>query len=123
MELKKAPPTTIDEYIARCPADVQPILRKIRTTIRKAAPAATEKISYQMPGFHLNGMLVWFAPHNDYIGFYPTASGVEAFKKELAAYEQTKGSVHFPLAKPMPYDLITKIVKYRAAENLKKKTK
>ncbi len=120
MDKAKNAPTTIDEYIAQCPEDVRPVLQKIRATIHKAAPEATEKISYQMPGFDLNGALVWFAPHDDYIGFYPTGEGVAAFKTELAGYEGTKGSVHFPLNKPMPYDLITKIVKYRVEQNRKK---
>ncbi len=120
MAAQKPRASTIDEYIAQCPKDVQPVLRKLRAVIKEAAPGATEKISYAMPGFHLNGMLVWFAPREDYIGFYPTGEGIEAFKKELAAYECTKGSAHFPLDEPMPYDLIRKIVKYRVAQNLKK---
>ncbi len=120
MVTKKNAPTTIDEYIAQCPEDVRPVLRKLRAVIKEAAPAATEKISYQMPGFDLHGSLVWFAPHEGYVGFYPTGEGVAAFKKELAGYEGTKGSVHFPLDQPMPYDLITRIVKYRVAQNLKK---
>ncbi len=95
-------------------------MQKIRATIHKAAPEATEKISYQMPGFELNGALVWFAPHDDYIGFYPTGEGVAAFKKDLAGYAGTKGSVHFPLDKPIPYALITKIVKHRVEQNRKK---
>ncbi len=122
MQTKKSAPTTIDEYISQYPPDVQRILTKLRAVIRKAAPQATEKISYRMPGFHLNGQLVWFAVQKGYIGFYPTGSGVSAFQKELAAYEQTKGSIHFPLDKPMPYALITKIVKFRVAENLKKES-
>ncbi len=120
MQTKKQAPKTIDEYISQSPQDVQPILTKLRSVIKKAAPGATEKISYGMPGFFLNGQLVWFAAQKGYIGFYPTASGVSAFQKELAAYEQTKGSIHFPLDKPMPYTLVTKIVKFRVSENLKK---
>lgn len=120
MKAQKPLPSTIDEYIAQCPQGVQPVLRKLRAVIREAAPAATEKISYRMPGFDLHGMLVWFAPHKDYIGFYPTGEGVEAFQQELSAYQCTKGSVHFPLDEPMPYELIHKIVKYRVAQNLKK---
>jgi len=120
MEGKKGQPTTIDEYIAQCPEDVQPVLRKIRAVIQEAAPQAVEKISYQMPAFYLKGSLVWFGAHQRHIGFYPTASGIEAFKEELAAYKMSKGAVQFPLDRPMPYDLIGKIVKFRVAENLKK---
>lgn len=120
MAEQKTRPITVDEYIDQCPRDVQPVLRKLRAVIREAAPGATEKISYQMPGFDLHGMLVWFAPREGYIGFYPTGEGIEAFQKELSGYECTKGSVHFPLNEPMPYKLIQRIVKYRVAQNLKK---
>lgn len=120
MEGEKGRPTTIDEYIAQAPPDVQPVLAKLRAVIKESAPGAAEKISYGMPGFHLNGSLVWFGVRKHYIGFYPTGSGIEAFKAELTAYKGTKGAVHFPLDEPMPYELISKIVKYRVAENLKK---
>ncbi len=120
MEQKKAAYSTIDEYIALCSPDVQPILNKIRATIKEAAPGAVEKISYQMPGFYLKGMLVWFAAFKDHISFFPTGAGVAAFKDELSAYKIAKGTIQFPLDRPIPYDLITRIVKYRAAENLKK---
>ena len=120
MDRKKSRPTTIDEYIAQCPADVQPILKKMRAVIKKAAPKAEEKISYQMPGFYLNGQLVWFGAHPHHIGFYPTGEGIEAFKKQLAGYKTSKGAVQFPLDEPIPYDLVTKIVKYRVAQNKKK---
>ncbi len=113
-------PTTIDEYIAGFPPDVQEVLQKIRATIRKAAPEAEEKISYQMPAFVLNGNLVYFAAFKTHIGFYPIPTGVEKFKDELSVYKQGKGSVQFPLDRPMPYDLITRIVKFRAEENLRK---
>ena len=86
METNKSHPTTIDEYIAQFPEDVLHILVKIRTLIKELAPDAVEKISYQMPSFYLNGMLVWFAGHEHYIGFYPTGSGIEAFKVEISAY-------------------------------------
>ncbi|MFZ5856374.1 MAG: iron chaperone [Chloroflexota bacterium] len=112
--------TTIDEYIATFSADVQAILQKIRETIRKAAPEATEAISYQMPTFKLNGNLVHFAAFKSHIGFYPIPSGIEKFKKELAPYPQGKGSVQFPLDRPIPYALITKIVKFRVKENFEK---
>ena len=111
------PPRTIDEYIAGFPSDVQEILQKIRMTIHEAAPDATEKISYQMPTFYLNGNLVHFAAFNEHIGFYPVPSGIEKFKKELSVYKQGKGSVQFPLDQPIPYGLITKIVKFRVKEN------
>jgi uncharacterized protein YdhG (YjbR/CyaY superfamily) len=106
-------PETIDEYIARFPKDVQAILEKVRTTIRKAAPGAEEKISYRMPAFAFKGILVYFAAHQKHIGFYPTSTGIAEFKKELSAYEGGKGSVQFPFDKPIPYDLIGKIVKFR----------
>lgn len=120
MEGKKLQPATIDEYISQCPKEVQPTLRKIRAAIKESAPGAVERISYQMPGFYLNGMLVWFAAHRTHIGFYPKGSGIEAFKDELSAYKGAKGSVQFPLDERMPYDLIRRIVKFRVAENLKK---
>lgn len=112
--------TTIDEYIATFPADVQAILQKVRETIHKAAPEATEAISYQMPTFKLNGNLVHFAAFKNHIGFYPVPSGIEKFKKELSTYKGAKGSVQFPLDRPIPYTLISKIVKFRVKENLEK---
>ncbi len=121
MDAKKSRPTTIDEYIAQSPKAVQPTLRKLRSTIQEAAPEAEEKISYQMPGFFLNGQLVWFGVHTNHIGFYPTASGVEAFKKELSGYKQSKGAVQFPLDQPIPYELVRRIVKFKVAENHKKR--
>ncbi len=103
---------TIDEYIKTFPNDVQSILEKMRQTIKKAAPEAVETISYQMPTFKLNGKnLVHFAAFKNHIGFYPIPSGIEAFKKELSSYKQGKGSVQFPIDKPIPYDLVEKIVK------------
>ena len=112
---------TIDEYIKTFPDDVQSILEKMRQTIKEAAPEAVEVISYQMPAFKLNGRdLVYFAAWKDHIGFYPIPSGIEAFKKELSSYKQGKGSVQFPIDKPIPYDLVKKIVKYRVTENLEK---
>lgn len=119
MEGKKAKPTTIDEYIAQFPEDVQQVLSRVRAVIHEAAPEATEKISYQMPAFYQNGMLVWFGGFQKHIGFYPKGSGVEAFKEELSSYKSSKGAVQFPLDKPIPYDLIRKIVKFRVAENKK----
>lgn len=121
MKNEKAGFTSIDEYIATFPKETQKILKEIRATIKAAAPEAEEKISYQMPTFFLKGNLVHFAAFKNHIGFYPTPSGIEAFKDELSVYEGAKGSVQFPIEKPMPLKLITKIVKYRVAENLKKK--
>jgi uncharacterized protein YdhG (YjbR/CyaY superfamily) len=110
----------VNEYIAGFPKDVQGILEKLRATIKKAAPGAEELINYGVPAFRLNGNLVFFAAHKNHIGFYPAPSGIEAFKKELAAYEGAKGSVQFPIEKPLPLSLITKIVKFRVKENLEK---
>ncbi len=120
MEEKKGKPTTIDEYIAQCPENVQPVLKEIRAVIKETAPQAEERISYQMPGFYQNGSLVWFGAHPHHIGFYPTGSGVEAFKEELSGYKHSKGAVQFPLDQPMPYDLIRRIVKFKVDENTKK---
>jgi uncharacterized protein YdhG (YjbR/CyaY superfamily) len=111
---------SIDEYIATFPAETQKILQEVRATIKAAAPEAEEKISYQMPTFFLNGNLVHFAAFKNHIGFYPAPTGIKAFAQDLAQYKGAKGSVQFPLNKPMPLDLIARIVKYRAAENLKK---
>ena len=114
--------TTIDEYIKQFPEGIQSILEKIRKTIRKAAPDATETISYQMPTFKLNGNLVHFAAFKNHIGFYPVPSGIEAFKEELLPYIAGKGTLRFPLGEPIPYDLIEKVVAYRVKENLSKET-
>jgi uncharacterized protein YdhG (YjbR/CyaY superfamily) len=114
-------PKNIDEYIAKFPIEVQEKLQKIRKIVRDAAPEATEKISYQMPTFYLYGNLVHFAAYKKHIGFYPTPSGITSFDEELAPYKRAKGSVIFPLDKPIPYDLIDKIVRFRVAENVQKK--
>lgn len=111
---------TIDEYIGSLPKNVQLILQKLRQTIRKAAPDAEEAISYQIPTFKLYGNLVHFAAWKNHIGFYPTSIGVKVFKKELSQFEMTKGSIHFPMDKPLPVRLIRKLVKYRVAENLER---
>ena len=120
MESNKARFNSMDEYIATFPEEIQTILQEIRETIRAAAPDAEEKISYQMPTFALKGNLVHFAAFKNHIGFYPTPSGTEAFKEEIARYQGGKGSIRFPLDEPMPLDLITRIVKMRVAENVKK---
>ena len=120
MRTKQTPPKNIDDYIAGFPAEVQEILEKIRSTIRKAAPDAKETINYGIPTFTLNGNLVHFAGFRGHIGFYPTPSGIEKFKEELSVYEGAKGSVQFPLDQPMPLGLIRKIVKFRVQENLER---
>ena len=120
MKAKQKPPTTIDEYIAGFPKDVQAILQKIRVTIAKAAPDAEEAIKYAIPTFVLNGNLVHFAAFKSHIGFYPAPTGTEKFQKELSGYKSGKGSVQFPLDEPMPYALIEKIVKFRVKEQGKK---
>jgi uncharacterized protein YdhG (YjbR/CyaY superfamily) len=111
-------PKNIDENIAGSPQDVQEILEKIRRTIRKAAPDAEETIKYQIPTFTLKGNLLSFAAYKKHIGFYPAPAGNEKFRNELSVYRAGKGSVKFPLDKPIPFDLISKIVKFRVRENL-----
>ena len=121
MRTDQTAPKDIDEYIAGFPNDVQEILEKIRMTIRKAAPDAEETISYQIPTFTLKGKyLVYFAAYKKHIGLYPAPRGIEKFKKELSVYGGAKGSVRFPLDKPIPFDLISKIVKFRVKENLER---
>lgn len=110
-------PTNINEYIAYFPKDVQKILEQVRSTIQKAAPKATETINYAIPTFILHGNLVHFAAYKNHIGFYATPGGNRAFAKELSAYKGAKGSVQFPLNKPMPLSLIAKMVKFRVKEN------
>jgi uncharacterized protein YdhG (YjbR/CyaY superfamily) len=117
METNQAIVKSVDEYIANFPADIQDILQKLRKVIKEAAPGATEKISYQMPAYDLFGNLVYFAVHKKHIGFYPTPSAIEAFKKELSGYKGSKGAVQFPLGQPLPDELIKRIVKFRVAEN------
>jgi len=112
---------TIDDYIYSFPEDIQVILSKIRQIIHKSAPDAVEAMSYQMPTLRLNGNLVHFAAFKNHIGFYPTPSGTAAFQKELSPYKSGKGSIQFPLDKPIPYDLIEKIVLFRVKENRQKK--
>jgi uncharacterized protein YdhG (YjbR/CyaY superfamily) len=118
MENKRYQPyKNIDAYIAGAPEEIRPVLEKIRETIRAAAPQAQEAISYSMPAFKLNGVLVYYAAFKDHIGFFPTAEGVSHFKKELEPYDTSKGTVRFPLDKPIPYSLIREIVKHRVQEN------
>ena len=111
--------SSIDEYIAAFPEEIQKLLKELRATIKFAASGAEEKISYQMPTFALKGNLVHFAAHKKHIGFYPTPSGIQAFEQELSIYETSKGAIKFPIDKPLPLDLISKIVKFRVNENLK----
>ena len=110
----------VDRYIENFPAEVQERLEKLRTIIREVAPGAEEGFSYQMPGYKYQGPLVYFAGYKNHIGFYPTPSAIEAFKKELSVYKGAKGSVQFPLDKPLPAELIRKIVKFKMKENEEK---
>lgn len=112
---------SIDEYIGTFPEDAQQVLEDIRKVIREAAPEAKEVISYQMPTFRQNGILVHFAAHKHHIGLYPTPSAIKAFENELSEYESSKGSVKFPLDQPRPLDLIKRMVRFRVQENLEKK--
>ena len=116
-----AKPASIDEYIAGFPEEIREILNQIRAAIREAAPDAKEKISYAIPTFTLNNSpLVYFAAFQNHIGFYPTPTGSDAFKQDFAPYKTSKGTVQFPLDKPMPLNLITSIVAFRVRENLEK---
>lgn len=116
-------PKTIDNYISTFAPEVQTILEKLRQTIRKAAPDATEKISYQMPTFYLNGNLVHFAAYKNHIGFYPAPSGISAFQNELIKYKTSKGAIQFPIDAAIPHALVKKVVQFRVKENLAKKLK
>jgi len=107
---------SVDEYIKTFP-DFKPQLEEIRAIIREAAPKAEEMISYNMPGYKLNGMLVYFAANKAHLGFYPATTKLEGFEKDLAKFNGTKGSIHFPYDQPLPAKLISRIVKYRAKEN------
>jgi uncharacterized protein YdhG (YjbR/CyaY superfamily) len=109
---------TVDEYIKRFPQSVQVSLKKLRATIKKAAPAAEEMISYGIAGYKYHGMLVFFAAFDNHISVYPAPRGAEEFRKELAAYKGGKGTVQFPLDKPIPYDLVRRIVEFRIKDNI-----
>jgi len=111
---------TTDEYLSTLSKDKRDLMQTMRKTIQEAAPEAQEVISYNMPAFKLNKILVYYAARTNHIGLYPTASGIEMFKKELSDYEYSKGAVQFPVDKPLPLTLITKIVKFRAKENMEK---
>jgi uncharacterized protein YdhG (YjbR/CyaY superfamily) len=123
MKSSEAGFNSIDEYIAAFPEDIQAILQELRSTIKAAAPDAQEKISYQMPTFDLKGNLVHFAGYKNHIGFYPAPSGIEAFQQELAGYKSSKGAVQFPIGEPLPLELVSRIVRFRVAENLEKAEK
>lgn len=113
---------TINEYISTFPKGVQVVLEELRQVIRKSAPEAEETISYGIPTFDLNGFhLVHFAAYKNHIGFYPTSSGITAFKKELSLFKTSKGTVQFPLTESIPFDLVKRIVKFRVEENISKK--
>lgn len=120
MTMKQPAPADIDAYISSFPPEIQEILQNLRAVIREEAPQAQEAIRYQMPTFILHGNLVHFAAFKNHIGFYPTPSGTQTFKEALAPYEGGKGSIRFPLDRPIPYDLVRQIVRFRAAENLEK---
>jgi uncharacterized protein YdhG (YjbR/CyaY superfamily) len=122
MQTKKNQSTMIDEYISKFPKDVRDVLEELRLAIKKTAPKAKETIRYGIPTFTLNGNLVHFAAFKNHIGFYPTPSAIEAFKKELSPFKQSKGTVQFPLDKPIPLELVKKIVDFRVQQNTSNKT-
>ncbi|MCU0236063.1 MAG: DUF1801 domain-containing protein [Acidobacteria bacterium] len=117
MGKNRTAPKTIDEYIKTFPGDIQDKLKAMRKTVHAAAPEAEEKISYQMPTFYLKGNLVHFAAFKKHIGFYPAPSGIQAFKNDLSVYKSSKGAVQFPIDKPLPLALVSKIVRFRVFEN------
>jgi uncharacterized protein YdhG (YjbR/CyaY superfamily) len=119
MEENKTMIKSIEEYILQFTPEVQEILKTLRKVIKDASPDAEEKISWQMPTFVFHGNLVHFAAHKNHVGFYPGPSGIDAFKEELSEYKGAKGSVQFPIKNPLPYELISRIVRFRSAENRK----
>lgn len=120
MEENKTTINSIDEYILQFPHEIQETLQTLRKVIKEAAPQSEEKISWRMPTFVLHGNLVHFAAFKNHIGFYPGANGIDTFKNEISEYKCSKGGVQFPIKKPMPYELISRIVKFRVNENIKK---
>lgn len=118
--MEQPKPENIDQYIANFPAATQKLLQQVRETIHLAVPEAKEVISYGMPAFKQKGVLVYFAGYAKHIGFYPTGSGIEAFKNEFGDYKWSKGAVQFPIDQPMPLDLITRITKFKAERDLEK---
>jgi uncharacterized protein YdhG (YjbR/CyaY superfamily) len=120
MAMNQAIPKNIDDYVDRFPKHVRQLLQKMRRTIQAAAPQAKETISYRMPAFTLDRILVYFAAHRSHVGFYPGAGAIAAFRKQLSAYKGAKGSVQFPFAEPLPLALVRRIVKFRVKQNLSK---
>ncbi|MCX6732710.1 MAG: DUF1801 domain-containing protein [Candidatus Roizmanbacteria bacterium] len=120
MSILKEKIHTIDVYIRTFPKETQMILERLRKTIKEIVPSAEEAIAYGIPTFKLKGNLVHFAAYKNHIGFYPTPSGINAFKSELSKYKLTKGTIQFPISEPLPIDLIERIVKFRAKENLER---
>ena len=112
---------SVEDYIAALPADARSKVKSLRTVIRQAAPGAEEVISYNMPAFKWNGMLVWYGAHTEHVGLYPKASAITAFKDELAGYKTSKGAIQFPIKKPIPTALVKKIVKFRIEENARRR--
>lgn len=108
---------TVDEYLSALPAKSRTMMKSLRGVIKKAAPEAEEMISYNMPAFKFNGMLVYYAAHKEHIGFYPFSSAIKAFEKDLSGYETSKGTIKFPLDQPIPVGLVNKIIKFRVKEN------
>jgi uncharacterized protein YdhG (YjbR/CyaY superfamily) len=123
MAMNRATPRNIDDYVDRFPEHVQNLLQKVRRTIQAAAPQAQETISYRMPAFKLDRILVYFAAHTSHIGFYPGAGAIAAFRKELSRYKGAKGSVQFPFDESLPLALVRRIVKFRVNQNSRKKNK
>jgi uncharacterized protein YdhG (YjbR/CyaY superfamily) len=119
VEKDKIAINTIDEYIMQFSPEIQEVLKNLRNIVKEAAPEAKESMSWKMPTFVLHGNLVHFAVHKNHIGLYPAPSCIETFKEELSPYKSSKGAVQFPLGKPMPYELISRIVKFRVSENIK----
>jgi len=122
MITNKNVPANIDEYIAGFPPNVQEILEQLRITIKNAAPGAEESISYQMPTFKQAGNLVHFAAYKNHIGFYPGSGGIKNFQEQLSVFEGSKGTVRFPIDKPLPLNLIAEVVKFRVKINLEKES-
>lgn len=123
MEKEKASYLSVDEYIHSFPDPTQKKLKELRNVIMEMLPEVREKIGYQMPAYSLNGILVYFAGYSKHIGFYPGVTAIEAFKNELSGYKTRRGTIRFPLDKPLPIELIKKIVNFKVDENLKKKMK
>lgn len=123
MKSSQSSPKTIDEYIKSFPNEVQDMMQELRKTIKKVVPEAQETIAYGIPTFKLHGNLVHFGGYKSHVGFYPAPSGIEAFSKELVQYKTGKGTLQFPLDKPLPLELIRKVVEFRKEQNLAKKNK